>query len=353
VTLSLTRAADPVMTTVGDHAVVLHYGDPAAEYGALRTGAMVVDRSHRHRLSVTGAKAAETLTGLVTNDVLSLNPGRGQYAAALTPKGKIVADLRIFARERAEFLVDAPARAAAGWMGVVRRYVNPRLAAYEEISDTTWTVGVFGSRAAEIASAALGVDRQSLDALDRYAHLPVGKRALVARVPDLGIDGFEIIAPRDEASVRWQAMVDAGARPGGLAAWEIARIEAGRPEWGLDVDDTTIAQEANLDDLQAISYTKGCYTGQEVVARVHFRGHVNRHLRGLRFVCRDAPPRGAQIVGDGDKPVGDVRSSALSPRLGGVALAMVRRDVPLGATVSLRWEGGECQGGIAALPLPL
>jgi folate-binding protein YgfZ len=342
-----------VTTTVADRTVVLHYGDPSAEYTALRAGVIAVDRSHRHRMRVTGAKAADTLTGLLTNDVLSLTPGRGQYAAALTPKGKIVADLRIFARERSEFVVDAPLRAAAGWMGVVRRYVNPRVVSYEEITDTTSSLGLFGPRASEIASATLAVDRHALETLDRYAHLPVGKSGLIARVPDLGLDGFEVIIPRDEATQRWQAMVDAGARPGGLAAWEIARIEAGRPEWGLDIDETTIPQEANLDELQAISYTKGCYTGQEVVARVHFRGHVNRHLRGLRFVCRDAPPRGAQVFGDGDKPVGDVRSSALSPRLGGIALAMVRREVPLGATVSLRWDGGECQGGIAALPLPL
>jgi folate-binding protein YgfZ len=352
VTLSLARADDPVTTTIADRTVVVHYGDPAAEYGALRAGAIVVDRSHRHRLRLFGARAAETLTGLVTNDVQSLAPGRGQYAAALTPKGKIVADLRILQCGPEELLIDTPARAAAGWMGIMRRYVNPRLARYEDVSEATADVGVFGPRSGDIVALVLGVDRSALETLDRYSHLPVGDAGLVARVPELGIDGFEMIIPREELSVRWPAIVGGGARPAGLAAWEVARIEAGRPEWGLDIDETTIPQEANFDDLQAISYTKGCYTGQEVVARVHFRGHVNRHLRGLRFVCRDAPPRGAQLFAEGDKPVGDVRSAALSPRLGGVALAMVRREVPLGATVSIRWSEGDCQGGIAALPLP-
>ena len=352
-TLSLTRADDPATTTIGDRSVIVHYGDPAGEYGALRIGGMLVDRSYRHRLRVSGTRALETLAGLVTNDVQSLPPGRGQYAAALTPKGRIVADVRVFVRTETEAWIDAPPRAAAGWMGVMRRYVNPRLARVEEIGEATADLGVFGPRAAAIAAAALDLDPAALDALDRYAHLPIGDSGLVARVPDLGVDGFEMIVPADDGPRRWQAMVDAGARPGGLAAWDIARVEAGRPEWGLDIDDTTIPQEANFDDLQAISYTKGCYTGQEVVARVHFRGHVNRHLRGLRFVCRDIPPRGAQIFGEGDKPVGDLRTAALSPRLGGVALAMIRREIPLGATVSIRWEGGECQGGVAALPLPL
>ena len=351
-TLSLARADDPVTTTIADRTVVLHYGDPTAEYGALRGVAILVDRSHRHRLQLQGAGAADTLTGLVTNDVKSLVPGRGQYAAALTPKGKIIADLRIFFRGPEEMLIDTPARAAAGWMGVMRRYVNPRLARYEDLTESTADIGVYGPRAGDIVAAAIGVERSALETLDRYAQLPVGTAGFVARVPELGLDGFELLVPRDEFAARWQALMSGGARPAGLAAWEIARIEAGRPEWGLDIDETTIPQEGNFDDLQAISYTKGCYTGQEVVARVHFRGHVNRHLRGLRFVCPNAPARGAQIFAEGEKPVGDVRSAALSPRLGGVALAMVRREVPLGATVSIRWTEGDCQGGISALPFP-
>jgi folate-binding protein YgfZ len=147
----------------------------------------------------------------------------------------------------------------------------------------------------------------------------------------------------------------------------VARVEAGYPEWGLDVDDSTIPQEANLDALGAISYTKGCYTGQEVVARIHFRGHVNRHLRGLAFALDDgaeaaeraAPiPAGAALVDEHDKPVGDVRTSARSPRLGGVALGMVRREVPVGAALRARWperDGGavrERPVTVTVLPFP-
>jgi folate-binding protein YgfZ len=115
-------------------------------------------------------------------------------------------------------------------------------------------------------------------------------------------------------------------------------VEAGYPEWGLDVDDGTLPQEANLDELRAISYTKGCYTGQEVVARIHFRGHVNRHLRGLAYPAdAGVVPRGAQLTDEEGKVVGDVRTSVLSPRLGGVALGMVRREVAPGALLTASW----------------
>jgi folate-binding protein YgfZ len=174
----------------------------------------------------------------------------------------------------------------------------------------------------------------------------------VARVPELGVDGFELLIPADGFDALWRLALDASAEPAGLAAWEVARVETGRPEWGLDIDDTTIPQEANFDELHAISYTKGCYTGQEVVARVHFRGHVNRHLRGLRAAGADPPPTGAQLVDESGRPVGEVRTGVSSPRLGGIALAMVRREVEPGATLSVRWDGGEGRAEVSALPFP-
>jgi folate-binding protein YgfZ len=124
--------------------------------------------------------------------------------------------------------------------------------------------------------------------------------------------------------------------------WDIARIESGRPQWGVDMDDTTLPQEVNFDELGAISYTKGCYIGQETVARVHFRGHVNRFLRKVRFVTRPAPPKGAELIDETGKVIGEVRSAALSPRFGGVALAMVRREIAPGTTLQARWADGEC-----------
>jgi len=151
----------------------------------------------------------------------------------------------------------------------------------------------------------------------------------------------------------WQALLALGATPAGLHAWEIARIETGRPEWGVDMDDTTIPQEANFDALRAISYTKGCYVGQEVVARVHFRGHVNKHLRGLMAGKSEPAPEGAAVLSATGEQVGEVRSSALSPRLGAVAMGMIRREIETGTDVTLQWDGGKVSAKVSALPLPL
>jgi tRNA-modifying protein YgfZ len=342
------------LVDVSGHPVVLTYSSVAAEYEALRTRVIVVDRSHRARMRITGQRAAETLTGLVTNDVVALESGHGHYAAALTPKGKIVADVRVF-RDDDGLLVDTGPRAAEGWSALVRKYVNPRVAPYRDESSTMRDIGVFGPNARHVVAGMTGASAAALGVLPLYGHATVAvdaARVFVARVPDLGVEGFELFMPADVFDALWRVALDAGAEPAGLAAWEVARVEAGRPEWGLDIDDTTIPQEANFDDLHAISYTKGCYTGQEVVARVHFRGHVNRHLRGLRAAATDPPPTGAQLVDESGRPVGEVRTGVSSPRLGGIALAMVRREVEPGASLGARWDGGDSRADVSALPFP-
>ena len=339
---------------VGGHSVVLTYSNVAAEYEAMRSRAVVVDRSQRARMRMTGARAAEMLTGLVTNDVIALEPGHGHYAAALTPKGKIVADVRVF-RDEDGLLIDTGPRAAEGWAGLVRKFVNPRMAAYRDETATLRDAGVFGPTARHIVATVTGANPSALGLLPPYGHALVavdGSPVIVARVPDLAVEGFELFVPADLFDAVWRLALEAGAEPAGLAAWEVARVEAGRPEWGLDIDDTTIPQEANFDELHAISYTKGCYTGQEIVARVHFRGHVNRHLRGLRAAGAEPPPTGAQLVDDSGRLVGDVRTGVSSPRLGGIALAMIRREVQAGAQVTARWDGGETHAEVSALPFP-
>jgi tRNA-modifying protein YgfZ len=350
---------------VAGRQVVLHYGDPEGEYAALGTGALLVDRSHRGRVRISGPKAAEMITGLVTNDVMSLAPGQGQYAAALTPKGKIVADVRIFALASSptlslstpaavdSLLVDAPTRAAAGWLDMVRKFINPRVAPYRDETDALGDLGVFGPQARRIVGDVTGVAGTVLSALPHYAHVSAevdGAAVTVARVPKLGVEGFELFGPASAGPALAARLLRAGAVRGGLAAWDLARIEAGRPEWGLDIDESTIPQEANFDELHAISYTKGCYVGQETVARVHFRGHVNRHLRGLRFATHTPPPFRAVLVDATGKPVGEVRSTAVSPQFGAIALAMVRREIAVGDSVAVRWESGETAASVIALP---
>ncbi|MGH9421064.1 MAG: YgfZ/GcvT domain-containing protein, partial [Thermoanaerobaculia bacterium] len=300
----------------------------------MRSGALLIDRSDRMRIRFGGERAAELLTGLVTNDVLALLPGHGQYAAALTPKGKIAADIRIFMDEDG-LLTDTSARAAAGWREIVTKYINPRIAPYRDITAETRNLGVYGPKARRAVASATGADEALLEALHPYAHVAVdagSSRVMIARVADIEVDGYELIFPVAlEHSIR-EKLLSAGVIPGSAAAYDIARIEAGHPEWGIDMNDATVAQEANLDALGAISYTKGCYTGQETVARVHFRGHVNRFLRRLHFVSASIPSTNAELTDDTGNVVGDIRSVAMSPRQGGVALAMVRREVLPGTT---------------------
>ena len=399
--LSAPRSVAPAAPPL---AIVRDYGDPAAEYAALRTGALLADRSRRDRWVLRGARARETLTGLVTNDIVGLPAGQGCYAAALTAKGRIVADLRVFALtgaagdaspapddaaaaataaavgavpglDGAALLVDVPPRAAVGFAALLRKYVNPRVTPYARVADALRAFGVYGVRARDAVAAVFGAPPAALAALAPYAHATVmldGATLLLVRVPELGLDGFEVLGAPAATDAAWARVAQAvpGVVAGGDDACTIARIEAGYPEWGIDVDEGTIPQEANLDELRAISYTKGCYTGQEVVARVHFRGHVNRHLRGLAYLVEGgAIPAGAELLDETGKVVGDVRSSAISPRLGGVAIGMVRREVPLGATLQARWphppndapSGGDAAAAavvergvtVSTLPFPL
>ena len=328
----------PSVIEIAHRAIVLDHGDLGREYAAIRGGAIVVDRSYRSRIRFLGPRAKELIT-----DGAALAPGHGLYAAALTAKGKIVADLRVFVGSDS-LMVDTGPRAAAGWAEIVRKYINPRVTPYHDESAATIDIGVFGPRSAHPVSAAAGIHIDVLLALPLYGHMDAtvdGAAVTIARVPDMGVEGFDVFAPESARDALWARLVAAGAIPGGLSACEISRVEAGRPEWGIDIDETTIPQEANFDELGAISYTKGCYTGQETVARIHFRGHVNRVLRRLRLGGETLPRRGAVLTDADGKAVGDTRSAVESPRLGPIALSMVRREVAPGSTVIARWDAGD------------
>lgn len=340
-----------VIGEIAGRPVLMHFGDVGAEYAALSTSAMVIDRGYRGRHEMAGPRAVEMLNGLVTNEV-KLPPGAGTYGAVLSAKGKVVADVRVFVRQDG-LLVDTPPRSAQALRDTLKKFVNPRVAPNRDVSDSLTDIGVFGPRAARVIAEALGGSADELMALPMFSHVSIGtgdEEIIVARVPDLAVPGFELFVLAGRSMAVREALIAAGAVPGGHVAFEIARVEAGRPEWGVDMDDTTIPQEANFDDLAAVSYTKGCYVGQETVARVHFRGHVNKHLRGLRFAGGELPATGAQLIDDEAKVVGDVRSTALSPSVGPIAIGMVRREIPLGATVTARSGDESFRATVVALP---
>jgi len=351
----------PTPTTIelAGQSVVLTYSNVGAEYEALRRRAIVVDRSHRGRMRFAGPKAVDVLTGLVTNDVAALAPGQGQFAVALSPKGKIVSDMRIL-RTETDFITDASPRSREGWNAIVKKYVNPRLSKYTNESETLREIGVYGVQARHVVEHVTGIGASALGIMPPLTHVSIAKYGatmILVRSPDLGLEGFDVFVPAGSFEGVWAAAVSARATPAGYAAWDIARVEAGRPEFGVDMDDTTIPQEANLDAFDAVSYTKGCYTGQEVVARVHFRGHVNRTLRGLKLTGT-LPPARASLFDATGKAVGELTSGVASPRLGAIGLGMVRREVEAGATLTARWatgasgdvSAGEAQAEVVALP---
>ncbi len=311
-------------------------------------GALLFARPDRRVMLFPGPKAADVINGLITNEVVALAPGSGCYGVALTPKGKVIADVVVL-RRYDDLLVCVPEAAFAGWGGMIRKYVNPRLSRYEDRSEHIASLDIAGPDAGRLLKAA-GADLPAGE--EPYAHNETsiaGHAVTLVRLPDHGIGAFAILAlPTDLPAIQ-DVLAGAGATVGAEEEREVLRVEAGRPRWGMDMDENTLSQEANMDDLHAISYTKGCYTGQETVARLHFRGHVNKFLRGVRLSAVGVP-RGATLLAEGSAGVGEIRSSVVSPRLGPIALAMVRREVADGARLRVHWEGGEADAEVVALP---
>lgn len=297
------------------------------------------------RIAFRGDKAAEVVNGLVTNEVQALTPGEGCYAVALTPKGKVVADLRIY-RTTDAVLTDATAEAAPGWSALVKKFVNPRLAKYTDETSGCAFLELYGDEVAQVGTR-LGVATPT-----SWRHHEVtlaGRSCVWAWLPGLaGRPGAVLWCASDAVSAVLDAFYNFGVQDGSSEGLEVWRVRGGRPRWGIDMDDTMLSQEANMDELQAISYTKGCYTGQEFVARLHYRGHVNRYLRGLRL---SAPvPRGSTVVAADGTTVGDVRSSVESAGEGAIALALVRREVADGAAVQVQLGDRAVAATVTELP---
>ncbi len=310
---------------------------------------LLVDRSARLRMTFSGEKAKDALGGLLTNDVVALHAGEGLRAVALTPKGRVIALTRVFDRGD-DIVVDADAAAADGFATMIRKFVNPRLAKYAVVTEQMGCLGVYGNGADTLVARVLGVDVASLANLAPMAGRTVGDSGdavYVVRSTDLSAPGFDLIASRARIAEVALLLRAGDTRDASPEEVRTMRIEAGIPEFGVEMDAETIPQEAVLDDLGAISFDKGCYTGQEVVARIHFRGHVNRQLRWLTSTSLLAV--GAKVLDAEGKDVGDVRSSVISPRRGPLAIAMVRREVALGSTVQVAWGASRAEARVERL----
>ena len=281
-----------------------------ADYELVTEEAGLVDRSDRTKLLLRGAEAVDFLQGQVTNDVEALAPGSGCYAAILNHKGKLRTDLRILRGEDWLWL-DCDPVGAAVVLHTVRTYSLGRDISFEDLTGERALLALVGPGAA----AALDLAPPA----EEHAFVE-GEHGIYVRTA-LGVD---VITADQEAA---RAALDVPEVSGDVV--ECRRIESGRPRLGLDMDGDTIPQEAGINE-RAVSFTKGCYVGQETVARLHYKGRPNRHLRGLRLTAPAA--RGDELV-FGDKTVGRLGSVCESPRLGPIGLALVRREAAPGDEV--------------------
>jgi len=334
------EAAGALFTEVAGRSVARHYGDTLAEYHAVRDGVGVVERSDRARIRMWGKDPAKMLHGLITNDLLGAPAGQGVYAAMLTPKGRTLAELRAFRRSVEEVLVEIPREALAGSYEHLLKFVPPMFARWADVSDEIEQLGVFGPKAGALLERVLGAGPGEM-AEDAFREMTFGEApVMVAMTRYVGSEiGFDLFAAPTVVPHLWTALLEQGAelgaRPVGLAAIETLRMEAGRPRYGAELTEEVIPTEAFEETgmmQRAISFSKGCYTGQEVIVRIAHRGHVNRHLRGFRLGDGPAPETGTRLFHpETGKEVGRLTSVAFLPMLGETgALGFARREVEPG-----------------------
>jgi folate-binding protein YgfZ len=289
------------------------------EYERLRETVGLVDRSNRGKFLLTGSEVADFLQGQVTNDVEALEPGSGCYAALLNHKGKLLADMRVL-RGGDWFWIDTEELGRAPLAKTLRMYSLGRDVKSEDVTEARSILSLIGPAA-----------REALDVAppDEEHAFVEGEHGIYVATA-LGVD---VITADDSVP---EAL---GIEPVSEEAAECLRIESGRPRHGVDMDGDTIPQEAGINH-RAVSFTKGCYVGQETVARLHYKGKPNRSLRGLRLTAEAA--HGDPIM-LGDRQVGSIGSTCVSPAHGPIALALVRREAATGDTVKVGEQGIEAE----------
>jgi folate-binding protein YgfZ len=306
-----------------------------SDYRTIAERCGLLDRSERGKLALTGTESKAFLQGQVSNDVEALEPGMGCYAALLTPKGKMLGDLRILDAGD-ELLLDTERVALQELFNMIRRF---SIGYQVELHKRTLEHGLLSLIGPE-SEAVAGVSE--LPGAE-HSHTAATVAGIAARAIRTNI-GVDLICDAADTERLSAALRDAGAPEVSDAAAECLRVEHGRPRYGVDLDDSVIPQEAGLNE-RAVSFTKGCYVGQETVARLHYRGKPNRQLRGVRLSGPAAA--GDEVKLDG-RVVAHLGSVVESPALGWIALALVRREAPPGSSVEVGADG--LGGQVVELP---
>jgi folate-binding protein YgfZ len=343
-------------TALNDAQIVNDYGDWLAEHAALRETAGLIDLSFRSRLCLVGGDRARFLHGQVTNDVKKLRVGEGCYAAITTAKGKMESDLNIFCLAD-ELLLDFEPRLTEKISQRLEKYI---VADDVQIVDAAPHYGLLSvhGRKADAVVRSLGlfaaIPAQALGSV-KISDATLGEIYLMNHAR-LGTNGFDLFVPNNSLGAVADKLIAAAKAAGGHAcgwqAFETARIEAGIPRFGADMDETNIPLECGIES-RAVTYNKGCYIGQEVINRIHSVGHVNRELRGLRLAgdLKILPQRGDKLF-HASKEVGHVTSAVKSPSLNAnLALGYVRREAnQIGGKLALQTADGESSAKIVELP---
>ncbi len=313
----------------------------------------IADRGGRAFTLLDGPDAVRFLQGMVTNDVDAIAIGSAAYALLLTPKARVVADMRLSRLAETTFLADADPGAAAALRTVLTRYRLGSKLTIEACDDRYGIVAVAGPQAAALLRETLGAitPDDAAEGTGTAVDLEAGT-VHVLRSAFCGERAYELIGPRAALDAAWQRLETGlpalGGRVFGDEAYDVLRIEAGMPRFGAEIDEQVMPAEAGVVD-RAVSFTKGCYIGQEPVARLHYRGHANR---GLRSILLDGTPpeAGAKVEVEG-REVGRITSAAESPTIGrAVALAIVRREVDPGQRVGVVTADGVLEGELSAVP---
>ena len=338
------------------------YGDAASEYAAVREGGEggggLIDLSPRGRMLVSGTEAVQFLNGLITNDMKTLGENSWMPAAFPNVQGRLIASVRVIrlADDRTEkdigptYLIDTEAATHERVLKTVERFTLAGDFRVRDITRETAHLTLQGKNAEEVVRSILGDEAASLPRNEAKQISWRETQVTILRATHTGEDGFDFVVDSNHAVALWEALVDGGAKPVGYEAFETLRIEAGIPRFGTDMDETNVVTETNLDD--AVSYTKGCYVGQEIIARIKYRGHVAKKLTGISFEQAAKVEAGAPLTSSDGKEVGRITSVTFSPHLQRtVALGYLKYDdLAPGTIVKVAANDEKLAGVVTELP---
>ncbi len=339
---------------VAGSAVPAQYENVTAEHAAVRGAAGLSDLSHRGKILVTGDDRIKWLQSIISNDLLPLQAGQGRYSSFLTHKGKMLGYFRVYVQPEAVWIEDVGEVGDATFQALRKFLLYGTKAKMENCAESWGLLLVSGPKSAEVVTAAFGSDVRTLGLLHTLSATIGGHPALIIRTEETGEQDFEVLVPIAGIATVWEQLMTAGApfgmKPFGAQAREALRIEAGLPKAGADLNEEIVPPEANLEG-KAFSLSKGCYPGQEVVARMDTYGNVRRHLVGLVLQDKTVPPKGSQLF-SGDREVGWISSAAFSPQRNAVlAFGFPLRDFSAPDTaLTVEVAGTRHQAIVQALP---